>query len=127
MFVNSDIESKQRLTTLIISNDEDNYRYNVVVSAIGLVVVILLVNGLFFYWCWYWPREQKRRIDVYYTGSAHNDQLTSSDGIFADDETDENEQDDNETGEDDTEFTETDTEPEPEPAPVSDAETTLFE
>lgn len=101
-------------------DDVSHYRYNVIVSAISLIVVICLVNGVFFYWCWYYPRETKRQIhNTYYQGSTNDNTYESSDlspGIFADeDEMDESEG----TEEEPVELTETEPEPEPESVPFA--------
>ena len=78
--INSDLNEKKKKQLIPVSIsleqhqiDINDYRKDVMLSAICLMIVILLVNCVFFYWCWYYPKKALRVRDAILTSSDNHE------------------------------------------------------
>jgi len=53
------------ISDTFINDNVHAWNYDAFVSAVCLVVVIVLVNVVFFYWCWYYPRTHMNHRSIH--------------------------------------------------------------
>merc|ERR1719336_148157 len=58
--------------------NEDETNYDIMISVVCLLVIIVLVACVFGYWCYCYPKQQKRRNDEFWCRKMSQQMVTES-------------------------------------------------